>query len=48
LSPLESTHVQRHAVLKLGCEDWMVAVAEDLYTIAAAALALHVVTRLKD
>jgi uncharacterized membrane protein len=36
--------LRRDIVQKLGCKDWKVAVAEDLFTIAAAAFALHVVT----
>jgi hypothetical protein len=36
--------VRRDVVQKLGCKDWPVAVAEDLFTIAAASFALHVVT----
>jgi uncharacterized membrane protein len=36
--------LRREIVQRLGCKDWKVAVAEDLFTIAAAAFALHVVT----
>lgn len=36
--------VRREVVQKLGCKDWKVAVAEDVFTIAAASFALHVVT----
>lgn len=36
--------VRRDLVEKLGCQDWHVAVAEDLFTILAAGFALHVVT----
>jgi uncharacterized membrane protein len=36
--------LRRDIVQKLRCKDWKVAVAEDLFTIAAATFALHVVT----
>ena len=36
--------VRRDLVEKMGCEDWHVAVAEDLVAILFAGLALHVVT----
>jgi len=36
--------LRRELVHRLGCADWPVAVAEDLFTLAAAGFALHVVT----
>jgi uncharacterized membrane protein len=36
--------IRRDLVQKLDCPDWPVAVAEDLFTIAAAGFALHVIT----
>jgi uncharacterized membrane protein len=36
--------VRRDLVEKLGCQDWHVAVAEDLFTILGAWFALHIVT----
>jgi uncharacterized membrane protein len=36
--------VRRDLVEKLGCADWNVAVVEDLFTLAAAGFAMHVVT----
>jgi uncharacterized membrane protein len=36
--------IRRDLVEKLGCADWIVAVAEDLFTILCAMFALHVVT----
>ena len=36
--------VRRDLVEKIGCEDWHVALAEDLFTILAAGFALHVIT----
>jgi uncharacterized membrane protein len=36
--------VRRDLVEKIGCEDWHVAVGEDLFTILAAGFALHVIT----
>jgi uncharacterized membrane protein len=36
--------IRRELVKKIGCADWKIAVAEDLFTILSAAFALHVVT----
>jgi uncharacterized membrane protein len=35
---------RRELVAKIGCPDWMVAVAEDLFTVICAVFAMHVVT----
>jgi uncharacterized membrane protein len=36
--------VRREVVERLCCKDWPIALVEDLFTIAAAAFALHVIT----
>ena len=36
--------IRRDLVKRLGCPDWMVAVAEDLFTVFCAVFAMHVVT----
>lgn len=36
--------IRRDLVQQIGCQDWQVAVGEDLLTIAAAGFALHVIT----
>jgi uncharacterized membrane protein len=36
--------IRRDLVERLGCADWLVAVAEDLFTVFCAVFAMHVVT----
>ncbi len=36
--------LRREVVQRLGCKDWPIALVEDLFTVAAAAFALHVIT----
>lgn len=36
--------IRRDLVQRHGCPDWIIAVAEDLFTILCAAFSLHVVT----
>jgi uncharacterized membrane protein len=36
--------IRRDLVERLGCPDWVVAVAEDLFTVFCAVFAMHVVT----
>jgi len=36
--------VRRDLVERIGCKDWQVAVVEDVFAIAAAGFALHVIT----
>jgi uncharacterized membrane protein len=36
--------IRRHLVERVGCPDWMIAVAEDIFTIFCAIFSLHVVT----